>query len=52
MYKSSLSKKIDTHLVSDDIKVTKERLLGPYSPKSLVELEYKKVLARVVAHSL
>jgi hypothetical protein len=52
MSKSSPSKKINTHLVSDDIKDTKEKLFGPYRPKSLVELEYEKVPARVVTHSL
>jgi hypothetical protein len=52
MSESSHSGKTNTHLVSDDIKDTKERFLGPYSPKSLVKLEFEKVAARVIAHGL
>lgn len=52
MSERSPSGKTNTHLVSDDIKDTKEIFLGSYSPKSLVKLESEKVATRVIAHDL
>lgn len=52
MSKSYTSGENNTYLIINYIQDTKERLFGPYSAQSFVELEFEKDVASVVVHGL